>query len=63
MSKFLDRCRSGEFRNRPVPTEEDRQEYLRNRPVKDCGVMIIRQETKEEKEEREALIAARIIPF
>jgi len=61
--KFIDRCRAGEFHNRPKRTEEQRQEYLRSRPIPYYGVMTIRKETNVEKEEREALIAAGILPF
>lgn len=60
---FIDRCRAGEFRNRPKRTEEQRQEYLRSRPIPYYGVMTIRKETKSEKEEREVLIASGLLPF
>lgn len=60
--KFIDRCRAGEFRNRAVPTEEDRQAYLRTHPISYNGTIKI-ELTKSEKEEREALIAAGILPF
>jgi hypothetical protein len=60
--KFIDRCRAGEFRNHPVPTEEDRQAYLRTHPISYNGTIKI-EITKSEKEEREALIATGILPF
>ena len=60
--KFIDRCRAGEFRNCTVPTEEDRQAYLRTHPISYNGTIKIVL-TKSEKEERDELIAAGILPF
>lgn len=60
--KFIDRCRAGEFRNRPVQTDEEVQQYLRTRPISYNGTIRI-ELTKSEKEEREVLIAAGILPF
>jgi len=59
---FIDRCRAGFYRNRPVPTDEDVQQYLRTRPISYNGTIKVTL-TKEEKEEREALIQAGILPF
>lgn len=60
--KFIDRCRAGEFSNLPVPTEEDRQAYLRTHPISYNGTIKITL-TRQEKEERDALIATGILPF
>ena len=62
--KFIDRCRAGEFRNHLPITEEQRHTYLKASSVYvSHGVMEFAKETKEGKEEREALIAAGILPF
>lgn len=61
--KFTERCASGEFRNRPTWTQQERFEYLASRGSDPIFGTVTFEVSEEELKEREELIKAGKLPF